>query len=173
MAVTRAFVPGMRRRGRGRIVNVSSLMGRMALPLHGPYNASKYAVEALSDALRMELAPFGVHVTTVQPGTVRTDFEARAAGAFSRHLGTGSAYEVVLRRAQVAYARAYRSAPGPERVAHAVEHALTAPRPPARIIEPADRARVALAQALPTVVTDAIKRRGMGWSSMPWSITSR
>src|SRR5262249_47522379 len=62
MAMTRAFVPQMRARGDGRIVNVSSLGGRLTLPFLGSYNSTKYAVESLSDGLRVELRPFGVKV---------------------------------------------------------------------------------------------------------------
>src|SRR5579871_1628690 len=62
MAMVRAFVPQMRARGRGRIVNVSSVGGRVTLPFFGAYNATKYAVESLSDAMRIELKPFGVDV---------------------------------------------------------------------------------------------------------------
>src|SRR6478736_1285835 len=63
MAVTRAFLPAMRARRSGRIINVSSLGGRYTLPFFGVYNSTKYAVESLSDALRIELGPFGVHVS--------------------------------------------------------------------------------------------------------------
>src|SRR5688500_2910279 len=64
MSVTRAFVPAMRKRGSGRVVNISSIVGRISAPFQGPYAASKHAVEALSDALRAELAPFGVRVSS-------------------------------------------------------------------------------------------------------------
>jgi NAD(P)-dependent dehydrogenase (short-subunit alcohol dehydrogenase family) len=69
LAVTRAFLPSMRDRGAGRIVNVASIMGRFALPGSGIYAASKFALEAASDALRIELAPFGVRVVVVEPGS--------------------------------------------------------------------------------------------------------
>src|SRR5688500_17672677 len=74
MSVTRAFVPAMRRRGSGRIINISSIVGRISAPFQGPYAASKHAVEALSDALRAELTPFGVKVVVVQPGPISTEF---------------------------------------------------------------------------------------------------
>lgn len=67
-------LPGMRAAGRGRIINVSSMGGEMALPAGGAYHASKYAVEALSDVLRVEVAPFGVDVVVIQPGPVQTRF---------------------------------------------------------------------------------------------------
>src|SRR4029079_3929782 len=71
VAVTQAFLPALRRT-RGRIVNVSSIGGRVALPLVGAYNASKFALEGLSDALRRELRPFGVDVILIEPGGVKT-----------------------------------------------------------------------------------------------------
>ena len=71
VAVTQAFLPALRR-GRGRIVNVSSIGGRIALPLAGPYAASKFALEAVSDSLRREVAQFGIEVSVVEPGGVKT-----------------------------------------------------------------------------------------------------
>src|SRR5215468_9431026 len=79
MNVTRAFLPGMRARRAGRIINVSSIGGRITLPYFGVYNSTKYAVESLSDALRYELAPFGIDVALIEPGVIRTNFEATAA----------------------------------------------------------------------------------------------
>ncbi|MFL6250780.1 MAG: SDR family oxidoreductase, partial [Actinomycetes bacterium] len=78
LAVTRAFVPAMRERGQGRVVNVGSIMGRVAMPLLGAYNATKHAVAAMTETLRMELAPFGITVVLVEPGAVRTGFASRA-----------------------------------------------------------------------------------------------
>jgi NAD(P)-dependent dehydrogenase (short-subunit alcohol dehydrogenase family) len=83
LAVTRAFLPPMRQRHGGRIVNVSSVLGRFVLPGSGIYSASKFALEAASDALRLELAPFGVRVVLVQPGVIATPLYARAAAAMN------------------------------------------------------------------------------------------
>jgi NAD(P)-dependent dehydrogenase (short-subunit alcohol dehydrogenase family) len=76
--LTRAVLPSMRQRGDGTIVNVSSLLGRVALPGNGVYSASKHALEAMSDALRAEVDEFGVDVVLVEPGPVDTPFESRA-----------------------------------------------------------------------------------------------
>src|SRR4051794_32401414 len=73
-------LPGMRRAGRGTIVNVSSMGGRLVFPGGGAYHATKHAVEALSDALRMEVKGFGIDVVCVEPGLIRTEFGATAAG---------------------------------------------------------------------------------------------
>lgn len=74
LALTRALIPAMRNQGGGRIINISSFGGRMAFPLGGLYSSSKFALEALSDALRMELKPFNIDVIVIEPGAVRTDF---------------------------------------------------------------------------------------------------
>src|SRR5262249_28425052 len=78
MNVTRAFLPQMMERRSGRIINVSSVGGRITLPYFGVYNSTKYAVESLSDAMRYELRPFGIDVAMIEPGVIRTNFEATA-----------------------------------------------------------------------------------------------
>lgn len=70
--LTQLVLPGMRERGRGRIINMSSMGGRMAFPLGGPYHGSKFALEAVSDVLRVEVAPFGIDVVVIEPGLVNT-----------------------------------------------------------------------------------------------------
>ncbi|HEY9624498.1 MAG TPA: SDR family oxidoreductase [Crinalium sp.] len=74
LALTRTLIPAMREQGQGRIINISSLGGRLAFPLGGLYSASKFAIEGLSDTLRMELSPFNIRVSVVEPGPVRTPF---------------------------------------------------------------------------------------------------
>ncbi len=74
LAVTQQFLPAMRRRRRGRIINVSSIGGRLALTYGGAYTASKFAVEALSDTLRLEVAPWNIHVSVIEPGPIATEF---------------------------------------------------------------------------------------------------
>ncbi|WP_197079681.1 SDR family NAD(P)-dependent oxidoreductase [Corynebacterium kalinowskii] len=72
--MTKLVIPGMRAQGSGRIINISSMGGRMVMPFGGWYHASKYAVEALSDAMRMELKPFGIDVIVVEPGGIKTNW---------------------------------------------------------------------------------------------------
>ena len=81
--LTQLVLPGMRSQGRGRILNVSSMGGRITLPGGAFYHASKYAVEALSDALRMEVAQFGIDVVLIEPGPVKTPWNDVAAGSLS------------------------------------------------------------------------------------------
>jgi NAD(P)-dependent dehydrogenase (short-subunit alcohol dehydrogenase family) len=81
LRVTRAVLPTMRARRKGAVVNVSSISGRVVLPIAGPYHASKWALEALSEALRYEVAPFGIRVTVVEPGPFRTELHAKETRA--------------------------------------------------------------------------------------------
>ena len=83
-ALTRAVLPAMRARGSGRIINCSSVLGLVAAPWRGPYNASKFALEGLSDTLRVELEGSGIHVILIEPGPIRTDFRKNAIKAFER-----------------------------------------------------------------------------------------
>jgi NADP-dependent 3-hydroxy acid dehydrogenase YdfG len=168
LAVTRAFLPGMRERGQGRVVNVGSIMGRVAMPLLGAYNASKHAVAALTDALRMELASFGISVVLVEPGAIRTGFATRALAGLAPYRDPGSPYAAALSGTDAAWARVYRFAPGPAAAGRAVARAATTARPAARYVVPAhNRLIVAALGALPTAAADATKRRIMGLPGRP------
>ena len=104
LALCQAFIPGMMRKGGGRIANIGSVSGVMTTPFAGAYCASKSAVIALSAALRMELAPFGIDVLTIQPGGIRSDFGVAAARGVAEQLARGSVYaaasEAIVARAQ-------------------------------------------------------------------------
>jgi NAD(P)-dependent dehydrogenase (short-subunit alcohol dehydrogenase family) len=130
VAVTQAFLPALRR-SRGRVINISSVSGRLALPFGGPYAASKFALEALSDSLRRELLPSGVEVVVIQPGSVATPIWDKAAGAdLERYRGTP--YAAVLPRVlEEALDRGRRGLP-PQAVANAVLAAISSARPPTR-----------------------------------------
>jgi len=163
LAVTRAFLPAMRERGQGRVVNVGSIMGRVAMPLLGAYNASKHAVAGITDALRMELAPFGITVVLVEPGAVRTGFAARALAGLAPYRDPGSPYAAALAGTDAAWSRVYRFAPGPASAGRAIARAATVDRPKARYVVPArNRLVVAALTVLPTAAADATKRRIMG-----------
>ena len=168
LAVTRAFLPAMRERGLGRVVNVGSIMGRVAMPLLGAYNASKHAVAAVTDALRMELAPFGVTVVLVEPGALRTGFAARALAGLAPYRDPGSPYAAALAGTDAAWAWVYRFAPGPSAAGRAIVRAATADRPAPRYVVPArNRLVVAALASLPTPAADAAKRRIMGLPAHP------
>ena len=150
LRLTQLVLPGMRRRRAGRIVNVSSMGGRLVFPGGGVYHASKYAVEALSDALRYELRPFGIAVVLIEPGLIRTNFAATvgaklstltadADGAGCRPAGDAAAVyadfnDVVARGTAAAYERGpmARMAGEPLDVARVIARAIEAPRPRAR-----------------------------------------
>ncbi len=132
VAVTQAFLP-LLKQAHGRIVNISSVSGRAALPFMGPYAASKFALEGLSDSLRRELLPFGVDVIVVQPGSVQSKiWDKVEAMDLSPYRGTP--YGPALERFRDQALRGARRAPSPDGVARAVAKALTARRPPTRIL---------------------------------------
>ena len=134
MAVTRAFVGGMQRRGFGRIVNISSLGGRVTFPLMGAYHGTKYAVEALSDALRMELHPLGIGVSIVEPGYIKTEFADVALKTIK--VPQGSPYLPVVERTDKLLGYFEKTGVGPDHIARAIRKALESKRPSARYVAP-------------------------------------
>ncbi len=160
MAVTRAFLPAMQVRGSGRIVNVSSIGGLVTIPMMGAYNSTKYAVESLSDALRNELSPFGVHVSLIEPGVIRTEFSDRAMESISAYRSPDSPYANVLLRAAEVEQRSMSIAVGPEVITRAITRAIHDRHPSARYVAPG-RAKlmVLLARLSPTWLVD----RAMRW----------
>jgi NAD(P)-dependent dehydrogenase (short-subunit alcohol dehydrogenase family) len=163
MAMTRAFVPAMRARGGGRVVNVSSLGGRLTLPFFGSYNSTKYAVESLSDALRAELRPFSVRVSLIEPGVIETGFADRSVREAEKYQRADSPYRPVLARMDEMRRMSDRTAVGPACIARAIEHAATATRPRARYVAPL-RAGIMIAflRALPTALADTLLRLTFG-----------
>lgn len=135
MAVTRAFLGGMIARRSGRVINVSSIGGRITFPMMGVYHASKYAVEALSDALRMEVAPFGVQVSIIEPGPIQTNFVA-TLNQEAEVYRQGSLYAAAFDQADNVEKQAMAMAPGPEVISRAIEKAVTARRAKARYVAP-------------------------------------
>ena len=127
-------MPGMRREGRGRIVNISSMGGKLVFPGGGAYHGTKFAVEAISDALRFEVRGFGVHVSVIEPGLIRTSFGETAVGSVPEHDGPYSEFNTAVARATAsAYDGPFaKLGAGPEAVAKAIEKAITARRPRTR-----------------------------------------
>jgi NAD(P)-dependent dehydrogenase (short-subunit alcohol dehydrogenase family) len=163
MAVTRALLPAMIDRGEGRIVNISSVSGRMPAPILGAYHASKYALEALSDALRMEVAAFGVKVVVVEPGTIKTEFASRTLAEAESARAASTRYASIYPRAAALEARFANMAGGTGPVVRAITSALFARRPRARYVAPRRfAALIALFCVLPTSWTDAILRQVFG-----------
>jgi NAD(P)-dependent dehydrogenase (short-subunit alcohol dehydrogenase family) len=159
--MTQLVLPGMRGAGRGRIVNVSSMGGRLVYPTGGWYHASKYAVEALSDALRVEVAPFGISVVLVEPGLIRTEFESVASGGLASGHPAGP-YAALRKHADDVMRRGYASPAGaePKAVADVVRRAVEASRPRTRyVVTPAAKAQVQLRRFGGDRLWDAAMRR--------------
>ena len=142
-------LPGMRRQRHGRIVNVSSMGGRLSFPGGGIYHATKYAVEAISDVLRFEVQGFGVDVVVIEPGLIKTEFAEAAVGSMS-DVGDGGPYAKFNSAVAAATAGVYegpmaRLGAGPDAVARVIEKAITRRRPRTRYpVTPS--ARLAIAQ---------------------------
>ncbi|HEX5058934.1 MAG TPA: SDR family NAD(P)-dependent oxidoreductase, partial [Kofleriaceae bacterium] len=158
MNVTRAFLPAMMQRRSGRIINVSSVGGRITLPYFGVYNSTKYAVESLSDAMRYELRPFGIDVAMIEPGVIRTNFEATAAGNLKQLENTP--YKVAVAKYEQMSKTADRFASNPIVIAKAIARAVNARRPAARYVAPFSTNFVILfARMFPTRVWDWAMRK--------------
>jgi NAD(P)-dependent dehydrogenase (short-subunit alcohol dehydrogenase family) len=159
LRVVQAFLPALRR-AKGRVVLMGSVGGRSALPFLGAYAMSKFALEAMADSLRLELEPWGMHVSIVEPGTIATpmwtkpqrgveEFPPEAAERYGERIGK-------FRR--LAAARSSNGVPAVE-VAKAVEHALTAEPPRTRYLVGRDAKLRARVQKLPDRVRDRALRR--------------
>jgi NAD(P)-dependent dehydrogenase (short-subunit alcohol dehydrogenase family) len=163
VAVTQALLPQLRRT-HGRVVFVGSIAGRSALPFLGAYAASKHALEAIADSLRVELAPWGIAVSVVQPATIRARIWSTAAATAEEIRARVPAETLALYRdrldafGRVAAAAGRRAEPA-ERVADAVEHALTAERPKTRYLVGRDARLRAGIERLPDRVRDRVYER--------------
>jgi len=163
LATTRAFLPSMRRRGAGRIVNVSSVGGRVTFPLGGAYHASKYAVEAMSDALRRELATFGIDVVVVEPGPIATEFSDRALQHAAPYVDPASPYAPLVARAQQLMSHSERFSAPAKVISEVLTRAIESRRPHTRYVAPfSSRVMLAVLSALPARVTDALLLRATG-----------
>ncbi len=160
LRLTQLVLPAMRDTGRGRIVNISSMGGRMTLPGGGVYHASKYAVEALSDALRFETRGFGISVSVVAPGPVRTDFAEEATAARATDGPYAAFRRGVAARNATAYAASGRGLLEADDVAEVVVEAVESERPRARYpVGAVSRQLVGARRLLPTRLWDAGLRR--------------
>ena len=164
LRVTRAFLPAMRARRSGRVINLSSVIGRVAFPGMGVYGATKFAVEALSDTLRMELAGFNVFVSLIEPGFVTTDIGVASAQQAAAFPVTIDGYEELASAAGAWVAKQIsENAISPEQVARRIADAATARRPRARYLLPASsKVLVGAMNALPDGAADRAKRRVLG-----------
>jgi short-subunit dehydrogenase len=165
MSVTRAFLPHLKR-NQGRLINVSSVGGRVSFPLFGAYNATKYALESLSDAMRNELKVFGVDVILIEPGPIKTGFSDVSASIAASYEGRGGAYEPIIARAAELRAMADKLSVAPIVVSRAIERAVVSRRPRARYIAPFWSAlMLGFFTVLPTRMSDWVMRQSLGMTS--------
>lgn len=164
IAVTQAVLP-LLRRARGRIVNMGSIAGRGTIPMTGPYSASKHALEAVTDALRLELYPWGIEVSIIEPGAIATPIWDKSLQIShdvekdmpveAKHL-----YEAAAARIRETMSVAAARAIPPDAVVKAVMHALTAKRPKTRYLVGRDaKLRVLMLKWLPDRMQDWILKK--------------
>jgi NAD(P)-dependent dehydrogenase (short-subunit alcohol dehydrogenase family) len=147
MEVTRAVLPSMRAAGRGRIINVSSVVGRVAFPLWSVYAASKHAVEGFSEALRWEVEPFGVDVCLVEPGTFKT---AMLSDSLRHPVARSGVYAVLTETVERMLAEEVEKAPPPDAVGKAIAALVVDPSPRFRTLVGIDaRTLVTLRRMVP------------------------
>jgi NAD(P)-dependent dehydrogenase (short-subunit alcohol dehydrogenase family) len=164
IAVTQAFLPQLRT-ARGRIVNIGSIGGRMSLPFIGAYHISKFGMEALSDSLRMELRPWGIHVSLIEPGGIATPLWERGRAAADELLAklpprADQLYGGVINTMREASHKFEKQGIQPDKVAKVIARALTSRTPKTRYLVGMD----AHAQAiLATIVPDRLMDRLMAW----------
>jgi len=157
-------LPEMRRQGWGRIVNVSSMGGKLTFPGGGAYHGTKHAVEALSDALRFEVRGFGIDVVVIEPGLIKTRFGETAAGSIDAGDADDDPYAEFNAAVGTATAEVYdgplaRLGGGPETVARAIERAISSGRPKTRYkVTPSARLALAQRRLLPDRAWDALMR---------------
>jgi NAD(P)-dependent dehydrogenase (short-subunit alcohol dehydrogenase family) len=168
VAVTQAFLP-LLRTARGRIVNVSSIGGKVAVPLLGAYAASKFALEGLSDTLRRELRPWGIQVSVIEPGTIATPIWDKGIASGDELTAQMSAdaerdYAPLIATVRTASEQGARNGLPPDAVAQDVAHALTARKPRTRYLVGREaKSRATIARFLPDRVMDAAIARVMKW----------
>ena len=153
IGLTQLLLPAMRERGSGRIINVSSIAGRWVTPGSGWYGASKFALEALSDALRLELKSFGLQVVVVEPGLIATNFGAVAFPSMQKALEC-NIYGQMMRNVRAGWEKVYQGASSPIVVAQTIENALTKPNPAARYRCGHQSISILASELLPTRVWD-------------------
>lgn len=163
LSVTRAFIPQLRTKGAGRIINISSMVGRISLPLTGIYNASKHALEAASDALRIELKPFGIDVVLIEPGMTKTELGDKMMEGMQPYRQPNTPYYSVMKDMEKWEQRAEQMYADASSVSSVVVHAVEANRVRARYIPGfMNKVSVRLLRNTPTFISDALFRAATG-----------
>jgi len=162
LRVCRATLPALRKSGGGHVVNISSLAGIIGLPFSGLYSASKFALEGVSESLRMECRAFGIHIVLVEPGDFRTNITTRRRIAAAAE--TNDAYREAFARCKQKQEHDETNAPGPEAVARLVGRILSDPNPRAHysVGMLSQRMVVPLKRFLPQRLFEWAARRAFG-----------
>lgn len=161
MRLARLALPHMRESGGGRVINMSSVMGRITVPLAGWYSGAKHALEALSDSFRMEVASAGVKVILVEPGGFKTGIWEEVSDQIDQR--AGSAYIDAYKRSAFGLRLSQGLMGDPDQVARVVGRALSSRFPQDRYLVGIDAAALTLAQRLtPTILRDRVTRLGLG-----------
>ncbi len=161
VAVTQAFLP-LVRQARGRIINMGSIAGLASMPLMGPYSASKFALEAITDALRLEVQQWGIHVSIIEPGAIATPIWSKSTiEAAEREAALGddlrSLYKPIIAAVRKIVEEASKRAVSSDTVARVVEAALTVPTPKTRYLVGTDaKLRALMAKLLPDRASDRL-----------------
>jgi NAD(P)-dependent dehydrogenase (short-subunit alcohol dehydrogenase family) len=169
VAVTQAMLPAIRRAG-GRVVFISSIGGRMALPLTGAYHAAKFGIEAVGDVFRQELRPWGLRVSIVEPGSIDTPIWERGERTADEIGARSPQRESLYGRAIENYRKVIRDTAErgipPQKVAKVIEHALSAKRPRSRYLVGVDaKVQARIKPLIPPLVFDRIVAKMMGFEA--------
>jgi NADP-dependent 3-hydroxy acid dehydrogenase YdfG len=135
LRMIRAVVPTMREQKAGRIINLSSIAGKMVTPVNGSYSSTKFAIEAISDALRLELEPFNIQVIVIEPGAIKSNFDQTVhAQRDSITTNSASPYHPLYRKYQQVSDGMRGKEPGPEAVSEVIQRAMESANPKARYV---------------------------------------
>ncbi|HJR24389.1 MAG TPA: SDR family oxidoreductase [Acidimicrobiales bacterium] len=173
VSLTRACLP-LLRAGKGRVVNVGSIAGRVASPLMAPYSAGKHAVEAISESLRFEVADFGMHVSCVEPGEIKTAIWAKGDDRMAQLMASLDADTIARYDRHIDTMHGFladgakRGIPA-SKVSDVIHHALTASRPKHRYLVGADAKMAGIASHLP----DRLRARALSSYSARWTRAGR
>ena len=167
VAVTQLFIP-LLRKSQGRIINVGSIAGIFASPMMGPYCASKYAMEAISDVLRRELKPWKIKVSLLEPGIIATKIWAKARNRAEQALKDGpqglmALYQPLMEQIMRRVAESEENAQSPEVVVKAVVHALTSDRPKTRYRMGPKASAQKVISWLPDTIQDRLVASFLNW----------
>ncbi|MEM9898644.1 MAG: SDR family oxidoreductase [Pseudomonadota bacterium] len=157
VAVCQRALPTMRQARAGRIINVGSVAGRIASPFQGAYASSKHALEGLTDALRREVAPFGIRVSLIRPGFIDTPFGPHEQEGLDPYTGDDRPYGPWVQKMKEWHAKGHPNGASPQAVASTIVSAMTAPSPHSRYTVPTSYIpSVAARNLLPSAVTDRL-----------------